>query len=81
MNNLYFKYRTIWHCKNNSGKLKQIKKIVKTELKGLQYGEDKKGNIFIGDFSKNLPCLVAHLDSVFDKKPKVIRLSYPQKRD
>jgi len=74
MKNLYLEYKTIWDCKNSSGKLKQIKKVIKKYLHGINYQYDNMGNIFIGDFEKNRPCLIAHLDSVFDKKPKNVRL-------
>lgn len=74
MDNLYYDYQSIWHCQNSSGKLKVIKKILKSYLKGYKYQYDNAGNIFIGDFTKNRPCLVAHIDSVFNKKPKNIKL-------
>lgn len=74
MNNLYYDYVSLWHCKNSSGKLKRIKKVLKLYLKNYKYEYDNTGNIFIGDFTKNRPCLVAHIDSVFDKKPQHITL-------
>ena len=75
MKNLYFQYKAIWHCKNPSGNLKQIKKILEPYLKGYKCQYDNIGNIFIGDFEQKNPCIVAHLDSVFNKKPKNIRLN------
>ena len=68
MKKLYTKYRNIWHCFNPSGDLKQMSIEIKKHLKDYKYDCDIWGNIFVGDFTKNRPCLVAHIDSVHRKK-------------
>ena len=70
MEKLYHDYKPIWHCHNKSGKLGHITHEVRKHLKTYKYHIDKYGNIFIGNFSKSRPCLVAHLDSVHSKKSK-----------
>jgi len=68
MENLYKDYKIIWHCFNPSLELDNMINTIKNFLKGYQYSIDKYNNIFIGDFSKNRPCLIAHLDSVHNRK-------------
>jgi len=70
MNRLYLKYIDIWQCHNPSTELNNIIKEIEKHLKGYQYYIDKHNNIFIGDFDKELPCLVAHMDSIHQKKSK-----------
>lgn len=70
---LYNEYKTIWYCDNPSGKLKWIKSCIKNILKErkLKVGYDSAGNMYIGDFEKEKPCVVAHLDSVHMRTGKV----------
>ena len=73
MNKLYKEYKDIWLCYNSSGMLKQITGVMQKHLKGHEYCIDDSNNIFVGDFSKERPCLVAHLDSVHEYPPMKIR--------
>ena len=66
---LYLDYKNIWECNNPSGKLKNIKKIIKQYVSNITY--DKVGNMYIGDFTQSKPCLVAHLDSVHSHVGKI----------
>ena len=73
MNRLYTEYQSIWDANNPSRRLKLFKRIVKGYLKGYNIRHDNVGNIFIGNFDKTYPCLVAHLDSVFNTAPQNIK--------
>jgi len=65
---LHSKYEKIWVCHNPSKKLNEITNILEHYLKDYEYTIDRHNNIFIGDFSQSKPCLIAHLDSVHNKK-------------
>lgn len=73
---LYYGYQDIWHCKNKSGSVKKMQEIIKSHLLNLKcnFEQDEIGNIFVGDFTKDRPCLVAHMDSVHYKKPYKVKL-------
>jgi di/tripeptidase len=73
---LYSQYGDIWRCFNPSGDLKAIKKILKRRLRNMKlpHVSDDVGNIFIGDFSISKPCIVAHMDSVHDKRSTMFHL-------
>jgi len=68
---LFHNYKSLWGCNNPSGKLKEIKSVLKTYLKGHNITYDNIGNMYIGDFSKEKPCIVAHLDSVHQSTGKL----------
>ncbi len=74
MKELYKNYTDIWHCHNPSGKLKKMKRAIKSRLRagGHQYRSDQVGNILVGNFDDPKPCIVAHMDSVHDKAIKTI---------
>ena len=71
---LYNNYRAIWNCFNRSGATKTISNIIKGFLKDQQFYEDQAGNILVGNFLQEKPCLVAHIDSVHTKAPSKISL-------
>jgi len=73
--NLYNNYKLIWHCNNKSRNIRRMKKTIKSYLNGKPLQYDNAGNMYIGDFTKPKPCLVAHLDSVHDKVGEVTILS------
>jgi len=66
--NLHTKYEKIWLCHNPSGKLDNMQKVMDKYLLNHDYFRDDIGNIFIGNFDQSKPCLIAHLDSVHNKK-------------
>lgn len=71
MQRLYKDYRDIWTAFNHSGKLGAMKKVLKREIvaSGAIYREDRAGNLLIGNFEQEKPCLVAHMDSVHIHPP------------
>jgi len=73
MDRLFKEYKDIWEVKNGSHDLKAIKKVLKPYLRKYDYTFDNIGNIYIGNFAKVRPCLVAHIDSVFKEKPKNLK--------
>jgi putative aminopeptidase FrvX len=68
MNRLYNDYKSLWCCFNPSKGLNAMHDVMEGYLKDYPHFTDKYGNIFVGDFDKNRACLVAHLDSVHEKK-------------
>lgn len=68
MDRLYYDYKPLWQCFNPSGKLAVMTKTVISYLDGQKFEIDAYGNLLVGDFSKERPCIVAHLDSVHDVK-------------
>lgn len=70
MNYLYNDYKDIWKSFNPSKNLGYITSVLERHLKNYQYNIDEYGNIFIGDFTIEKPCLVAHIDSVHHKRSK-----------
>lgn len=68
---LYHKYKNIWQCKNKSGSLSQIKKQIEYYLSDFEIEYDTIGNMYVGDFTEEKPCIVAHLDSVHNKVGQV----------
>lgn len=80
MKKLYTNYYPIWKCFNPSQYTHEMRNVIIQYLIKLQvnYFEDSSGNLIVGDFEKERPCLVAHMDSVHDEK--IDNIAYYKKR-